>query len=115
MHSRDQPPLPLGAPLANLSSERIQGLLADLPEWEPSSDGREIRSRFAFEAPEQAADFLRLARDLIHEQELRAALLLAEDGSVVATIRGSGPDGLTERDLRGAISLDRLYGRGQAP
>lgn len=92
-------------------SERIQSRLAELPEWEQSSDGREISSRFVFEGPEQAADFLRLARDLIHEQELRGALMLAEDGAVVATVRASGAEGLTERDLRGAAMLDRLCGR----
>ncbi len=96
---------------AKLKSERIQGLLAASPEWERSADGQEIRSRFSFADGGNAGDFLRLARDLTYEHELRAVLMQAEDGSVEVTVRGSGKDGLTERDLRGAAALDRLYGR----
>ena len=53
-------------------SERIQRLLAELPEWERSADGGEIRSRFTFADGRQAGDFLGVARDLTHEKELRA-------------------------------------------
>ncbi len=96
---------------AKLKSERIQGLLAALPEWERSADGQEIRSLFPFAESDRAGDFLRLARDLIHEHELRAVLMQAENGSVEVTLRGSGEHGLTDRDLAGAAALDRLYGR----
>ncbi len=96
---------------AKLKSERIQGLLAPLPEWERSDDGLEIRSRFPFAESDRAGDFLRLAQDLTHERELRAAVMLGEDGTVEVALRGSGEHGLTERDLAGASALDRLYGR----
>ncbi len=111
MHPRNQPPPPGAESRAQLKSERIQSQLAALPEWERSSDSQEIRSRFPFAEGEKAGDFLRQARDLTHEHELRAVLMHAEGGSVVVTVRGSGQHGLTERDLVGAAALDRLYGR----
>lgn len=96
---------------ARLKSERIQGLLAELPQWELSADGGEIRSRFTFTGGRQSGEFLGTARDLTHEKELRAGLMLGEDGSVEVVLRGSREAGLTERDLAGAAALDRLYGR----
>jgi 4a-hydroxytetrahydrobiopterin dehydratase len=91
-----------------LPADQVRTLLADVPDWKLTEDGKRIRREWRVKDFATALDFFRRVGDIAEDEGHHPDLHLVGYRNVAVELWTHAVNGLTENDFILAAKIDRL-------